>query len=403
METFVYAYRSTEGKVVSGKIKALDINQARNFFKRKHITLSSIKSEKLSLWQTLVKERSVPDDDIVGFSQLFGSCIKSGLTVKDSLSLLSKQVENKLLMSCLEDILVSVESGQSLSVAFSNHPNVFPPFYPMLLKAGEASGKLGETLDYISQYLERINTLRKEVVGIFLYPLVVSVVGIGMLIIILIFVAPNFTRVFAQAKVALPLPTRILFFLSSLFSKYALVMATLIAAMSGLWMYYYRTEKGKFHVHMLILKTPLVGKLVKQALMLRFLKGFDILVNNKVPLLETLKVLEDGTTNLCLKKIIVEMRRDASRGLSISGPLVDNKHVVSPLISYSVSMAEKAGTLGETVNRLGQFVDREITFSMKRLSAKLDPILTAALGLMVLFIALAIYLPIFDMMKVTQQ
>ncbi len=403
MEVFSYTYKSQEGKLVAGKIKATDINQARSFFKRKRITLLSIKIDKPSLWKLLVQERTVPPDDIVSFSQLFGSCVKSGLTVKDSLSLLSKQIENKLLQSCLEDILVEIESGQSLSTAFSNHPQIFPGFYPMLLKAGEASGQLGETLDYIGQYMERINLLRKEIIGIFLYPLIISLVGAAMLIVILIFVAPTFTTVFAQAKVSLPIPTQILFFLSSLFSKYSLLMGSVVAVVAGAWMAFYRSDQGKLTVHTHIIRAPLVGKLVKQTLMLRFLKGMDILVNNKVPLLETLKVLEDGTSNVYLKGIIMDMRKDVSRGLGISGPLLEHKDMISPLISYSISMGEKAGTLGETVARLSQFVDREISFSMKRLSAKLDPILTAVLGIMVLFIALAIYLPIFDMMRVVQQ
>jgi MSHA biogenesis protein MshG len=138
---------------------------------------------------------------------------------------------------------------------------------------------------------------------------------------------------------------------------------------------------------------------VKEMVLLRFLKAFDIMVNNNVPLLQALAVLDEGTTNLCLKEIITEMRKDISKGLPLAGVLTSNKDIMTPLVAYTISMGEKAGNLGVSLTRIGDFVDKEINYSMKKLSSRLDPIMTIGLGIMALFIALAIYLPIFDMMK----
>jgi type IV pilus assembly protein PilC len=266
------------------------------------------------------------------------------------------------------------------------------------LKAGEASGDLATVLDYMGKYMERINSLKKELTGVFTYPAIVSTVGVGLLGVILVFVAPTFKEVFSESGVPLPGPTKVLFFLSALIGTYYPVLLTVIAILFSAFVIANRSKKGKKLLHKLYMKAPLIGVVIKQALLLRFLRAFDILVNNNVPILETLKVLEEGTDNLCFKDVITEMRQDVSKGLPISGAILAAKDVFPALISNSVAMGEKSGTLGETISRLGNFVDREITFTMKKVSSKLDPILTLGMGSMVLFIALAIYLPIFDMM-----
>lgn len=398
MKVFVYTYEVKPGQQTRGKIKAHTLVQAKTFLKKRHIFPTAIHEEKTGLYNQLFAPKKVESDDIVAFSQLFAGCIQTGLTVKDSLVLLSKQVESKLLQDRISEIIVDVESGSSISNAFAKHTDVFPNFFPMLLKAGEASGDLATVLDYTGQYLERISNLRKELMGVFTYPAIVSVVGLGLLVVILMFVAPTFRQVFGESGVPLPFPTQILFLLSDMITKYYLIIVSIFGCGAFAGYFANKSQRGKKMLHRAYLDIPLVGKVIKQAMLLRFLRAFDILINNNVNILEALKVLEEGTTNLCMKDIITEMRKDVSRGLSISGAIVNAKDVFPPLISNSIAMGEKSGNLGVTLARLGHFVDREITFSMKKVSSKLDPILTLGLGTMVLFIALAIYLPIFDMM-----
>jgi len=402
MPNFEYTYSTNKGEVGKAKVKANSLNQAKAYLKKRKITVISIRSDNKKWYNSIITE-TVSGDDIVSFSQLFASCINTGLTVKDSLTLLSKQVESKVLQERISQILVDLDGGQSLSNSFLAHTDVFPGFYPMLIKAGEASGNLGKTLDYLGSYIDRINTLKKEIIGVFTYPGIVSVVGMGLLVVIIIFVAPTFKEVFASSKSTLPLPTRILFFISDLvISKKAILLSIFGTTIASIVLFS-RTVYGKKKLHLWILRTPLLGKVIREVMMLRFLRAFDILVNNGVPILEALKVMEESTSNLALKDVIIEMRQDVSRGLSLSGPLISHKEIVSPMISYSISMGEKSGNLGETLTRLGQFLDREINFSMKKLSSRLDPLLTMAIGGMVLFVAISIYLPIFDMMSNVQK
>ncbi|MFT5171317.1 MAG: type IV pilus assembly protein PilC [Candidatus Marinamargulisbacteria bacterium] len=398
MQNFIYKFKDKEGVVVEKKIKAGNINQARSFLKKKKLDVLTVKPETGFLGK-LFEERTVQPDDIVVFSQLFAGCIRTGLTIKDSLSLLGKQVDNRLLQDRIAEVVVDIESGNTLSDAFAKHTDIFPVFYPMLLKAGETSGDLAGILDYIGDYLEKITNLKKEIVSVLTYPIVVSLVGVALLSVILIFVAPTFRSVFGASGKALPIPTVILFFLSDLvINNSYLIILTFVGIVTGFFLLN-RSVIGKQQLHRFYLVAPLFGPLVKQVLLLRFLRAFDILVNNEVPILQALQVLEEGSTNLTIRAIVKEMRHDVSKGLPISGPLLSNKAIISPLVSYSISMGEQSGNLGEALSRISKFLDREVTFTMKKLTSRLDPLLTFGLGMAVLFVAMAIYLPIFDMMS----
>ena len=148
----------------------------------------------------------------------------------------------------------------------------------------------------------------------------------------------------------------------------------------------------------ILLKNALTGEIATQIMLLRFLGAFDILINNKVPITQSLQVLDESTTNIKMKEIITDMRKDVARGLPLAGALVNNKEFVSPMVSYTISMGEKAGNLPLSLKRISAFMDKELTYSMKRLASKVEPFITFLLGMLVLFIAMAIYLPIFDLM-----
>lgn len=401
MKTFIYSYKKNN-QIFRTKFHALNLPQARAILKEKKIIPLTLKEESsTSIFKRLFSSKTVQPDQIVIFSQLFSGAIRAGLTVKDSLSMLAKQVQNPILQSKIADIIVEIDSGTALSASFGKHVDIFPKFYPMLLKAGEAAGNLGDVLDYIGSYLERIDNLRKEIKGIFTYPAVVSSMCLALLVLILLFVAPTFKGVFIQAKMKLPVPTIILFAMSDILKGYYILLILLVLVIFLGSRLFLRSKEGRKVVDRFLFHAPLLGPIVTGTLMLRFVKTLDILVNNNVPILQALQILEEGTQNLYLKDIITQMRRDVSKGMPIAGALFEYQDTIPPLVAYAISMGEKSGRLGETLSRISNFIDKELTFSIKKLSSRLDPILTLSLGGVVLFIALSIYLPIFDMITAT--
>ena len=398
MKTFVYIYKGPNNAIVTKKLKASNYKEAEDFLKKKNIDAISLKTEGYNFLDELTKPTTVESDELVAFAQLFAGCIRTGLKIKETLQLLSKQLKNRLLTEALESIIIAIESGSSISDAFGKHDKIFPNFLPMALKAGEASGKLPDVLDYVANFLEKTDNLKKQVTGIMTYPIIVSTIGIAMLSLILIFVAPTFKKIFNASGKELPLPTKILFGSSEILIAYYPIILSIILLITLLIIAINRSEAGKLAIHKALFFIPLSGPIYKQVKLLQFLGCFEILVNNDVPITQALIVLEEATENMRLKNIITDMRKDVARGLPLSGALVENKTIVPVMVSYTISMGEKAGNLGESLARITGFMDKELTHNMKKLSAKLDPIITLILGSMVLFIAISIYLPIFDMM-----
>jgi type IV pilus assembly protein PilC len=347
--------------------------------------------------KNIISRKKVTTNDILMFSQLFSSCIQTGFSVKDSLVLLSKQVPNRELRRRILIIISDLKNGSSLSDAFSRHTDVFPIFYPPLIRTGESSGNLGKVLDHLEKYLDRMQSLKKEVTEVLTYPAIVSSMGIGLLTLILIYVSPTFKQAFSVLKIKTPLPTQILFFLSDiLLNNYYLIIFIFLSILIA-FSAFSKTLKGKTIIHKTVLKIPFIGKVVRDTNLLRFIQAFSVLINNKVPILEALKVLEYSMAgNLYLQRIVTNMRKDVGRGLSISGALKADT-MIPKLISFSIATSEKSGDLGNTLERLSLFINKDIDYSLKKISSRLDPLLTFVLGIFVLFIALSIYLPMFDL------
>lgn len=400
MRYFLYTIQDQNGRLQKGRIRADDHTRARQFLRERKLTIVSLKEDMSSRWREFVFGKpKVRPEDIVLFSQLFSGTIQAGLTIKESLKLLSKQMENGTLEERIEEILLDIESGFPLSGCFSKHTDIFPEFYPMLLKAGEVSGDLVNVLEYIATYLERINGIKKEIIAVITYPAIVLTMTAVLLTFILTFVAPTFISVFTKAKIKLPVPTKIMFAMSDAFRLNYPYIILAILCIAGIIYYIRKNPVTRKKLDRWILSAPIAGKVISYAMLLRFIKAFDILINNQVPILQALQVLEDSTSNLALKDLVREMRKEVSRGMAMSGPLIDAREIVPPIMAYSISMGEKAGKLGASLSRLSGYVDKEMSLVMKKLSGRLDPIMTFILGAIVLFVALSIYLPIFDMIS----
>jgi type II secretory pathway component PulF len=338
-------------------------------------------------------------EDILVFTQLFSNCIKTGLSIKESLIILAKQTPNSVLQKRINKIILDIESGDSLSTAFSKHQDIFPVFYSPLLKAGESSGDLINILECLVNYLERMQILKNELITLFAYPITVILFGAFLMTLILIFVAPSFNNVFSALNISLPWPTAILFWFSIFFIKYYIHLSIGVVILLFLFFISLKSPTTRKRIDKFILKIPYFGLIVKSAVFLRILQAFSVLLNNKVPILESLKILEESAKgNMYLQYIIKEMRKDIARGLPLGNTLKNHK-IVPPIITYSIATGEKAGNLGLTIERLCVFLDKDLNYTIKKLSSKLDPILTLLVGLFVLFIALAIYLPIFDIIS----
>lgn len=400
MSTFHFLYHAEGGNSRKGAIRATNMTEARRLLSNKGITPITIKEDKRTWWEQIVQGNAdVKEEDIVSFTQLFAGTLKVGMSIKDSLTILHKQVEHPRMQRAIGDLLQDLNGGAPLSVAFMKHLDIFPEYYPMLVKAGEASGDIAGVFEYIANYMERLATIKKEIYGIFTYPIVLGSMAFILLMAILFFVAPRFKGVFATVKASsLPIPTKMLFWASDMVIHNSIPMLILIGTAVGGIYFGRQTPKGREMFDTYMLSVPIFGQIIRQILVLRMVRGLDILINNKVPILQSLKVVEDSISNVVLKEILITMRRDISRGLPLSNALIANKHIISPIVSYTISMGEKSGNLGHSFSSISLYLDKEIGYNVKKVASKLDPMITGGMGIMVLYVVISIYLPIFDMM-----
>lgn len=345
---------------------------------------------------------SIRNEEIVAFTQQFASMINAGISLTNSLRALEQQKDNKELQKVIGEVRRAVEGGTNLSEAFAKHPKVFPQFFVSMVYAGEQGAGLPKVLLRIADHLEKEENLRSKVKGVFTYPIVVGVLAILIITFLIVAVAPVFADVYKQLRIALPWPTQLLLAISFFARKYWLVTAVIFGA---LYFYYRRLRKSKIGQEILdwlIMSFPLLGKVTRKVAVARFVRTLGEMLVCKVPLLEALNIADKVVDSHMISKVVKKMRSSVQTGGTITQALSGND-VFPPVVLQMTYAGEQGGRLGEMLEKCADNLDRDVEFSAKRMIVILEPSLTLILAGVVGFIALAIYLPMFDLMNLVSQ
>ena len=398
MAKFVYSVRQANNlKKSTGIIRAANLDQARTLLRGRSLVISSIKESKPSFWEQLNTQK-VSTNELITFLSLMEGALSSGLSVKETLTILQKQTQNKTLQHALEDILENIEEGSDLSVAFAKHEDIFPNYVSAMIRAGEASGMISDILRQLTFYMEKVFEMKKKIIGLFIYPGIVLSFAVILVGVMVTFVVPRFEKIFQQFGTKLPPPTRILMALSHVVQSQPIVILAVIGAAILGCMTFYNSPGGKRICHHAILRMPLLGPFFINMYMIRIVQTLSILLRSGLPVLEALQIVQRAISNIPIGELITEMRARVIKGLTLSEPLIRAPHLIPPIVSYSVAVGEKNGNLPELLTNLSRLLERDLEHSMKRMASIIDPIMTMLIGGIVLFIALAIYLPVFDSM-----
>ena len=398
MTKFAYTARHpTTLQKTTGVVRTATLDQARTLLRGRNLVVSHLKEAKPGVWEKLTAKK-VDANEIITFLSLMEGALSSGLSVKETLTVLQKQTQNPALNEVLQDVLESIEEGADLSASFAKHDNIFPSYFSPMVRAGEASGMLIEILRQMTYYMEKVTELKKKVIGMFIYPSIVLSFSLLLVGVMITFVVPRFEKVFAQLHTKLPPPTQILIGLSNVVKRYPtqLMLGFVLAVLGAL--IFYRTPLGKRRCHYALLKFPLFGKFFVNLNMINIVQTLGILLRSGLPVLEALQIVQRSISNIPIRDLINEMRSRVIKGLTLSEPLIRASDIIPPIVSYSVAVGEKNGNLPELLTNLNRLLERDLDHTMKRVSAVIDPSLTMVIGGIVLFIALAVYLPIFDSM-----
>jgi len=399
MPTFTYSARTATGDLQSGEIEVKNRDEVTAYLRKQRMIPVKIEQKKgleLPSFGTGVGTR-----EIVIFTRQFATMINSGLPLVQSLDILAKQSENKLLRKTIEGVLYDVESGQTLADALRQHENVFPALYTNMVAAGEAGGILDTILLRLAVFLEKAEALRRKIKGAMVYPSVIFFVMVGAVVVLLIFVIPTFQELFASVNVALPAPTQFVIFLSELMQRRWWVFALAVAmAVVGIRQYY-KTSNGELMLDRLLLQAPIIGPLQRKTAIARFTRTLGTLVASGVSILDGLEITAKTAGNRVLHDAIMASRASIAGGETISEPL-KKSGVFPPMVVSMINVGEQTGGLDEMLTKIADFYDDEVDAAVAALLSAMEPVMIVLLGVIVGGMLISMYLPIFDLMNAIQ-
>ncbi|MCA9404937.1 MAG: type II secretion system F family protein [Candidatus Omnitrophica bacterium] len=410
MPTFAYKARDDIGKSVSGTMSALSEEDLMNKLRKLSYMPVSIRETAQNISQEKSKAKSVfgegifqriKIEDIVVFNMQLASMIDAGITLLGALNIISRQILNERFKNVVSKITQSVSSGSSLSDALSEHPAVFSKLYISMIRAGEMGGSLNVVLNRLAIYMEQQQELRQRIRGALFYPAILLVAGILVVLLIVTFVMPKFIVIFTKADIALPLPTQILYGVGVAIKQFwYLILASVFLVTFGIKAYI-RSSQGKFRFDQFILKVPIVGILIRKVIVARFSRTLATLVDSGVSMLQSLDIMKDVVGNEVIGRVVQRTRASVERGERLDQPLKMSGEFPDDAV-HMISVGEETGKLGYMLNKVADFYDTSVDYSIKKLTTLIEPFFITLMGIMVGFIMASMLIPIFDMVKTIQ-
>jgi type IV pilus assembly protein PilC len=393
MPKFLYVGVSSNGKQVKGELQASNKNEVISLLRKKKVRAVSIKAKQIA-WNLNIGA-AVKLQEVSRFTRQLAAMTSAGLPLVQCLDILVSQTENKIFSQKIQQISADIQVGSTLADALSRHPKIFNSLYCNMVAAGEASGNLDGVLNRIAEYQEKSDQLRRKIKGAMTYPLIVSIIAIGITAIMLTFIIPTFAQMFSDLGGALPLPTRIVMGISDFFRHFLLVIIAVIAGLLFALNAYYRTENGRFNIDNIKLRMPILGELERKSSISRFSQTLSTLLTSGVTILDALSITAKTAGNKVLEKGLFRTLERISGGLSIAEPLKDTG-VFPPMVIQMIAVGEKTGDLSGMLTKISEFYREEVDATVDALTAIIEPIMIVMLGILVGGMLVAMYLPIFS-------
>ena len=334
--------------------------------------------------------------DLSLLTRQFATLMVAGLPLVDALGVLVDQAQKKPIKALLADIREQIRGGKALSNVLETYEKDFSPIYVHMVRAGEASGALDQILFRLAEFLEKQQALRNKVTNAMLYPVIMLVIGTIILFFLITFVVPKITQVFAQQKQALPWPTVALMSVSEFMADYWMVLAGLVIGGAYMLRRFTRTGRGRMVADRMTLKLPLIGDVARMVSISRLTSTLSTMLASGVQLLDALDVSKRVMNNRVLEDTVEVARQNIREGETIADPLKRSGEFPA-LVTHMIAVGEKSGEMEEMLRRVSQIYDGEVERVIARLTSLMEPIMILVMGAIVLFIVVAILLPIFEM------
>jgi MSHA biogenesis protein MshG len=404
---FAYKGRNARGEMMQGVLEGVDSGAVADQLFGTGVTpleitpttrkVTSGAGEDESLWLRLTRKK-VTSLDVQLFSRQIYTLLKSGVPIMRGLAGLQESSTNKSFARVIQDLRESLDAGRELSAAMRRHPECFSTFYLSMVRVGEMTGRLEEVFLRLFDHLEFDRDMRERVKAAMRYPTFVVIAMVAAMVIVNIFVIPQFEKVFKTFHAELPLMTRILIESSRFTVSWWPAFAAGAAGAVFGFRAWTRTTAGRLAWDRYKLRIPIAGKIIHKGTMARFARSFALSIRSGVPIVQALTVVAQTSDNAYLAWRIDQMRDGVERGESILRTAT-NAQVFTPIVLQMIAVGEESGSIDDLMDEIAMMYEREVDYELKTLSSQIEPILITFLGVMVLVLALGIFLPIWDLGK----
>ncbi len=400
MPLFRYKARDRHGDAINGTLEAASSDAVATQLLEGGMTpvdiAAAAKEESHSLSLQALFPAKVTDTDLIQFSRQMHSLTKAGVPMLSALHGLAKSTRNPLLASTISNVAQSLEAGRDLATALGEHREIFSLFYISMVRIGETTGQLDDIFIQLSRYLEKDKRTRDQIKSALRYPGFVIMAIIAAIVILNLFVIPTFARVFDNFGAELPLATQVLMATSRFTVAYWPELLTLLVVLILSARHYVKREQGRYNWHKWKLKLPLAGDIIYRATLARFMRLFAMSTRAGVPLITALTVVARALDNDYVEERILSMQTGIERGESITQTAAATG-LFDALVMQMMAVGEETGSIDTLLAEVGEFYEAEVEYDIERLSARIEPILTVVIAIIVLVLALGVFLPMWSL------
>jgi type IV pilus assembly protein PilC len=397
---FIYQARNKDGQIKNGFVVAATQVKAEQLLAENGFIIIGLQIEEESVWARFNPFATrVNYKELVLFSRQLSTLISARVSILQSLRILEGQITSAHLVAIIRDLITSIENGESFSLALSKYPEAFANIYVSLVRSGEASGSVAQSLNYLADQMEKDYELRSKVKGALTYPIFVlsALVVVGLLM--FKFVLPNLTAVLKEQGGQLPAVSVALISLTDFFSKFWWLVLLVIAIVIASLRYYVSTPNGRMQWDRIKIRLPLIGDIFQKVYLARFSRNLSTLVAGGIPIIQAIQIVSEIINNVSYQEILTETATRVTNGSTISDALAANKREFPPLVSQMVRVWEQTAQLDVILAKLATFYEKEVDSKVQVLSTLLEPMIMIILGLAVGALVAGILLPIYNIAR----
>lgn len=400
MPTFTYRARQEDGALTRGTLRAANEDRATSLLRSHGLTPISLEAVEETSWlHRSIGTGRVGVKELIMFFREAGSMIQAGVPIIETLKALQKQSQKARLTKVIGELVYDVEAGESLSIALSKHPAVFNQFVLGIVRIGEASGRLGASLDSIANQMEEEYGFQRKVRAALIYPVFVLVLVIVLVLVMFTYVLPQLVGLFADANVELPLPTKILIGITNIITGYYPIIITIGVALGLLFRSWVRTAEGRYTFSTMLLAVPVLKEIIQKVYLARMTSVLSTLFASDVPIIEALTLARESIGNRVYQRILDDTIQAVKDGASISY-VWGNEPYIPPMLTTMVSVGERSGEISKSFTLANKFFSQDVADILETITILLEPVLIIILGIGVGVIVGSVLLPIYNLVLV---